>query len=334
MKKITRIAALLLALSFGLSLAACKGGNASGLTRVTLVLDYVPNTNHTGFYAAQKLGYYASEGLDVNIIEPADNSVTTLVATGKADFGVSFQEDVTYALTAEQPLPIKAIATIIQHNTSGFASLKSENIANPKDFEGKTYAGWGSPSEQAVVQAVMKSSGADPSKLNFVTSDSLDYTALLGSADLLWIFWAWDGIAAQHAGLDLNYLELRSIDERLDYYTPVIIASDGLLADKPDLARKFLAATSKGYQYCIDEPAKAADILQEHVDKAYDLSMLVDSQKYLAGKYAEGAARWGEMKSEVWDNYTAFMVENGLIDKAIPASDCYTNEFLPSAPTK
>jgi len=331
-KKTTRIAALFLALTLALSLTACKGGarakTASGLEKVTLVLDYVPNTNHTGFYAAQKLGYYADEGLEVSIIEPADNSVTTLVAMGKADFGVSFQEDVTYALTAEEPLPIKAIAAITQHNTSGFASLKSENITRPKDFEGKTYAGWGAPSEEAVIQAVMRADGADPDRLTIVTSDSLDYTALLGSADLLWIFWAWDGIAAKQAGLDLNYLELRSIDARLDYYTPVIIASDNLLNYYPDLARKFLAATSKGYEYCIDNPTKAAEILQAHVS-SYDLAMLVESQKYLAGKYAEGAARWGEMKDEVWDSYTEFMMENGLITKAIPASDCYTNEFLP-----
>lgn len=333
MKKTTRLAALLMVLALAFALTACKGGETGAgkdaPTRVTLVLDYVPNTNHTGFYAAQKLGYYGDEGLEVSIVEPADNSVTTLVATGKADFGISFQEDVTYALTAEEPLPIKAVAAIIQHNTSGFASLKSENILRPRDFEGKVYAGWGSPSEETVIRAVMQDDGADPDKLQIQVSDSLDYTALLGGVDILWIFWAWDGIAAIRAGLDLNYIELRDIDRRLDYYTPVIIAGDGLLSQNPELARKFLAATSRGYAYCVENPRAAAGILQEHVSGGYDLDMLVDSQTYLAGKYAEDAARWGEMRDEVWDSYTAFMAENGLINRAIPASECYTNEFLP-----
>jgi ABC-type nitrate/sulfonate/bicarbonate transport system substrate-binding protein len=113
------------------------------LTKVTLVLDYLPNTNHTGFYVALNKGYYKEAGLDLKIIEPADNTVTTLIATGQGNYGLSYQEDVTYALTSDDPLPIKAIATIIQHNTSGFASYKGKNITRPKDFEGKIYAGWG-----------------------------------------------------------------------------------------------------------------------------------------------------------------------------------------------
>jgi len=132
------------------SLAGCgsaKDNAKKELKEVTLVLDYVPNTNHTGFYVAQEKGYFKEEGLKVNIIEPGDDSTSAvLVAANKGEFGVSYQEDVTYARTAEEVLPIKAIATIIQHNTSGFVSLKKENIKSPKDFEGKVYAGWQAPS--------------------------------------------------------------------------------------------------------------------------------------------------------------------------------------------
>ena len=130
------------------------------LQKVTLMLDYTPNTNHTGIYVAKDKGYYKEEGIDLDIVQPSDGNSSTLVATGQAQFGVSYQEDVTYALTKEKdPLPITAIATIIQHNTSGFASPASKNIKTPKDFEDKTYGGWGSPSEEAIVKLAMEKNG-------------------------------------------------------------------------------------------------------------------------------------------------------------------------------
>lgn len=331
MKK--KLLAFGLILTMAMSMVACGGNNQSDannekeLRDVTVVLDYVPNTNHTGIYAAKDLGYYEEAGLNVNIIEPTDGVTATLIAAGKGDFGISYQEDVTYALTAPDPLPIKAIATIIQHNTSGFGTYVDKNITSPKDFEGKTYSGWGSPAEEAVIKAVMKKSDADFSKLNMVTSDSLSYNMLKEDIDIIWMFWAWDGIGAKREGVDVNYMELRELDPRLDYYTPVIIANDSTLENDPEMVKAFLAATTKGYEYAIENSDAAAEVLHKYAD-SYDLEMLKESQAYLAGKYSEDSDKWGLMKDSIWDNYTDFMMENGLIDKKIPAADCYTNEFL------
>lgn len=330
--KMKKILSVILCISIVLSLSACgpnKGVNARDgqLESVTVILDYVPNTNHTGLYAALDLGYYKEQGLDVKIIEPAEGTTPALIATGKGDFGVSYQEDVTYALTAEEPLPIKAIAAVIQHNTSGFASYKDKNILTPKDFEGKVYAGWGSPSEEAVIKAVMNSVGADFSKLSIITSDGSGYGVLKDKVDLMWFFWAWDGIASEMAGIPINYMELKELDPRLDYYTPVIITNNEILKKNPGLAGKFMAATSKGYEYAIKNAEEAAKIIHKYAPD-YDLEMLTKSQQYLAGQYCKDSKRWGLMKDEVWNGYTEFMKENGLISKTIPASDCYTNEFL------
>jgi len=322
---------LIPAILLAIFLAGCTGQTPSAEaenTPVTLVLDYVPNTNHTGFYVAQEKGYFAEEGLDVSIIEPADAAVTTLIAAGQGTFGISYQEDVTYALSAEDPLPIRAIATIIQHNTSGFASYQEKGITRPADFEGKVYAGWGSPSEEAVIKAVMTADGGDFDKLTVVTSDGSGYAALKDRVDIMWFFWAWDGIASQLSGVPVNYIELRQFDQRLDYYTPVIIANKETLQNQPELTKKFLRATARGYQFCIENPQEAAAILQSHVTQ-YNLDMLTKSQEYLANKYMEDTDRWGVMKDSVWANYTEFMVENGLIQEAIAPEDCYTNEFLP-----
>jgi len=298
------------------------------LEDVTVILDYVANTNHTGMYVALDQGYYAEEGLNVSIIEPTEGATATLVAVGKGDFGVSYQEDVTIALTSADPLPIKAIAAVIQHNTSGFATYADKDIKSPRDFEGKTYAGWGGPGEEAVLKAVMTKEGADFSKLNMVISDGSGFEALKDKADIMWFFEGWDNVKCKINDFPINYTEVRQLDQRLDYYTPVIIAGNKVLETKPEMVKKFMAATAKGYEYAIEHPAESAEILNKYAPD-YSLEMLTMSQEYLSAKYAEDADRWGEMKDEVWDNYTEFMVEYGVIDEAIPASECYTNEFLP-----
>lgn len=298
------------------------------LDEVTVILDYVANTNHTGMYVALDQGLYEAEGLKVNIVEPTEGATATLVAVGKGDFGISYQEDVTIALASADPLPITTIAAIIQHNTSGFATYADKDIKSPKDFEGKTYAGWGGPGEEAVIKAVMTQDGADFSKLNMVISDGSGFAALKDTVDIMWFFEGWDVVKCKLADFPINYMELRKLDERLDYYTPVIITNNDLAQNNPDLVKRFMKATTEGYEYAIENPKESAEILHKYAPD-YDMDLLNDSQEYLSAKYAEDTDRWGEMKDEVWDNYTNFMVEYGVIGKAIPASDCYTNEFLP-----
>ena len=298
------------------------------LEDVTVILDYVANTNHTGMYAALDLGYYEEEGLNVKIVEPTEGATATLVAVGKGDFGISYQEDVTIALTSADPLPIKAIAAILQHNTSGFATYEGKGINSPKDFEGKTYAGWGGPGEEAVLKAVMTQDGADFSKLNMVISDGSGFEALKDKVDVMWFFEGWDNIKCELADFPIHYMPVRDLDSRLDYYTPVIIANNDTLENKPEMVEKFLAATEKGYEYAIENPDESAEILLKYTPDSSP-ELLQKSQEYLADKYMEDTDQWGVMKDEVWDNYTDFMVEYGVIDKAIPAADCYTNEFLP-----
>lgn len=303
--------------------------SADGVEKVTVVLDWTPNTNHTGLYTALENGYYKDQGLDVEIVQPPEGGAASLVASGKADFGISYQEEVTYAKTSEDPLPIKAIAAVIQHNSSGFASPKDKNIKSPKDFEGKIYGGWGSESETAAIKAVMEKSGADFDKVTIADIGQDDFfTATTNSVDFAWIYEGWDVVQAKIKGFDLNFIPMNQFDKRLDYYTPVIISNETLLNDNPELAKKFMKATTEGYQYAIDNPEDAAKILVKHAPEI-DEELAIESQKFLASKYKDDAPRWGEMKDEVWNNYTAFLKEYGLINKDLKPEDAYTNEFLP-----
>lgn len=303
--------------------------SADGGEKVTVVLDWTPNTNHTGLYTALENGYYKDQGLDVEIVQPPEGGAASLVASGKADFGISYQEEVTYAKTSDDPLPIKAIAAVIQHNSSGFASPKDKNIKSPKDFEGKIYGGWGSESETAAIKAVMEKTGADFDKVTIADIGQDDFfTATTNSVDFAWIYEGWDVVQAKLKNFDLNFIPLNQFDKRLDYYTPVIISNETLLNDNPELAKKFMKATTEGYQFAIDNPEEAAKILVKHAPEI-DEELAIESQKFLASKYKDDAPRWGEMKDEVWDNYTAFLKEYGLINKDLKPEDAYTNEFLP-----
>jgi len=302
----------------------------SGMKKVTVILDYIPNTNHSGMYVALDKGYYAEEGLDVEIIEPTEGATNSLIANGVGTFGIAYQEDVTLALAAEDPLPLKTIATLIQHNTSGFVTLADSGIETPADWEGKTYAGWGGPGENAVIRSVMEQAGADPDKLNMVIADGLGFESLGRACDIMWFFEAWDNVSADLAGVELHYVPCNELDERLDYYTPVIVANTKTLEEDPEMVRAFLRATQKGYEDCIADPDAAAEILHQYAPD-YDGEMLRISQEILADKYIADAPAWGVMKDEVWDNYTEFMVEYGILEEAIPADMCYTNAFLPDA---
>ena len=309
---------------------ASKSGEGDKLKKITLVLDYTPNTNHTGIYLAKEKGYYKDQGIDLEIIQPSDSDSATLVASDKAQFGVSYQEDVTYALTREKdPLPVKAIATIIQHNTSGFAAPVEKNIKTAKDFEGKTYGGWGSPSEEAIIKLAMEKQGADFSKLKRVDIGQDDYfTATKKNIDFAWVFDAWTGVEARLKNIKLDYIPIKDIDPALDYYTPILITSNKTIKENPDLVKKFMAATSKGYEEAIKDPSGAADILSKAVPEL-DKNLVKASQEYLAKLYKDDAQKWGQMKAEVWKNYAKFMQDNGLIKKALNVDEAFTNEFLP-----
>ncbi|MFZ5354111.1 MAG: ABC transporter substrate-binding protein [Bacillota bacterium] len=322
---------IILALAF---LAAMLGGCAAKAPgehqKVTVLLDWVPNTNHTGLYAAIEMGYFKEEGLTVEIIQPSEGGSADLIAAGQGQFGISYQEQVTFARTADNPLPVKAIAAIIQHNTSGFASPAAKNIKSPRDFEGKRYGGWGSPVETAMLKALMEKEGADFSKLQMMDIGAADFfTATEKDVDFTWIYYGWDGVAAKQRNIPLNFIRLQDVDPNLDFYTPVIIASEELLKANPELAKRFLRAVSKGYEYAISNPEEAVKALLKHAPEI-DASMALESQKYLAGQYKADAARWGEMKEEIWENYSGWLLEKGLLTKKLAAKEAFTNEFLPA----
>ncbi len=303
--------------------------NAKVVSDVTVGLDWTPNTNHTGLYVARDKGYYREAALNVEIVQAQEGgTVEQLVAAGRLDFGISYQEGVTQARV--EGLPIVSVAAVIQHNTSGFASRADLGIKTPKDFEGKKYGAYGSPVERAVIQGLMECAGADVEKVEFVDIGSTDFFVATerGDVDFAWIFQGWTGMEAEGRGVALNTVMMNGLNCVPDYYTPVLITSEKLIAERPGLVRDVVQATAQGYLYAIDSPDEAADLLLAAAPEL-DADLVRRSQRYLATQYQAEAPRWGEQKQEIWRGYAQWMADRQLIASMIEPEKAFTNQFLP-----
>jgi ABC-type nitrate/sulfonate/bicarbonate transport system substrate-binding protein len=318
-----------------LLMAGCSSNNATDsakeknkqLKKVSIVLDWTPNTNHTGLYVAKEKGYFKAEGLDVSIINPGEAGADQLVASGKAEFGVGYQEAITQARI--QGVPLVSIAAIIQHNTSGLASPAVKNIKSPKDFEGKTYGGWGGPTEKPVIDSLMKKENADVNKVKILNIGDTDFfTAVKRDVDFAWIYYGWTGVEAELRGEKINMIYLTDYSDKLDYYTPVLETNDNMIAKNPKTVKAFIKAAARGYEFAIKNPDQAADIL---IKAAPDLDpkLVKKSQEWLSPKYQDDAKQWGYQQKKVWDNYAGWMYDNKVLEKKLDSSKAFTNEFLP-----
>lgn len=320
-------------LALVLVLSACgsdkKIEDKKEVKKLTLVLDYTPNTNHTGIYVAKDKGFYEEEGIELEIVQPPEDGSPALVASGNAEFGVSYQDTIAPAYSRENPLPVTNIAALVQHNTSGIISLKGNGIERPKGMEGKKYATWGMDVEQSIIKNVVETDGGDFSKVELIPSNFSDIiTGLKNDIDAVWIFYGWDGIAAKVNGLDFDYFAFKDINDTFDYYTPTLIGNDKFMEENPEITKAFLRATKKGYEFAIENPEEAGKILVE-ANPELDEKIIVESQNYLKDEYIADAEKWGYIDSNRWNKFYEWLYENKLMDVEIPKDYGFTNEYLP-----
>lgn len=302
------------------SLAGCANNN--DLTKVTLMLDYTPNTNHSGIIAAKEQGFYEDQGIDLEIIQPAEVNSVTSVATNQVDFGVSYQEDVV--LANNQGMNITSIYGILNHNTSGLISKKDKNIKTPKDLENKTYCGWGSDLETSIISSLMEENNADPSKLTIINSGTNFISDTGDECDVFWEFESWAGIQAQQNNIAYNYIPF--VDYGFDEYTPVIITSQDYVDNNKELVQSFINATIKGYQYAYDNPEKTANIFVS-VYPEYNLDFITASQNYINQYYINDTNdMFGYQSSNIWNDFSDYLINNNLVENK--SDKDFTNEFI------
>lgn len=330
-----KIISIILTLAILFAFTACKNEKQTSvdLEEITICLDWTPNTNHTGFYVADKLGYYEQAGIKVSIVQPPEDGSELMTASGQAQFGISFQDTIAPFFAADEPLNVTAVSAIIQHNTSGIIARKGEGMDRPKGLEGKRYSTWNSPVELAIMETVMTNDGGDYSKLELIPNVVTNEAEALRNkdTDAIWIFYAWAGVACEVAELEFDYFDFIDIDPVFDYYTPIIVANNDYLKENPETAKAFLQATKKGYEYAIENPEEAAEILIEG-DTTGSLNgseeLVTESQKWISEQYTADAEAWGVFDAERWNAFYAWLWEKGLIEQEIPENTGFTNDFI------
>lgn len=315
-------------------MAACSSEKKdSEKTDITVCLDWTPNTNHTGLYAALANGYYEEAGLNVTIIQPPENGATQACAAGQAQFAIDFQDILAAALASETPLEVTAVAALVQNNTSGIMSAKGQGMDSPKGLTGKTYLTWDSPIELATLENVVNSDGGDWSKVtkipNIVTDEAQDVKQNPDHA--IWVYYGWGGINAEVNNVETDFFYFKDINPVFNYYSPILVANNEFLKTNPDAAKAFLAATQKGYEYAISNPKEAADILISSDDTGSlvgNEELVYASQEWLSTQYIADAQKWGYIEPERWNAFYSWLYENNLVEKDISDNVGFSNDYL------
>lgn len=323
MKKIV-ISVILLILLIG-----CNQQQNANLEEVTLVLDWVPNTNHTGLYVALEKEFDQKHGVKLNVVRPPEGSTTELVALNKNYLGISFQDSLAYKFLKD--INVVVVGAIIEHNTSGIISAKDKNILSMADLENKSYGTWDDEIEKGMISYLMQKEKADFKKLKLVPNQGDN--SLVGlinkQFDSAWIYYGWDGIMALNQKFEHNFIMLKDLDARLDFYSPVIIANKDLVNNQKKLLTNVMAAIKEGYVYAINNPKESADILIKYAPELEDSKAFVYlSQEYLSKNYASDASKWGLIDKNRWQRFYNWLYDQKIIDNTLETKQTFTNEFL------
>jgi len=299
-----------------LVLAACGGGAAPGAadrTPIRVALDWTPNTNHTGLFVAQQEGWFAAAGLDVQFLPYNNTPPSTLVGSGAADFGISFQDEFTYAKAGGADAV--SVMAIVQHWASQIAVRADRaDITSPRDLDGKTYGGFGAAYEGPKMQAVIRDAGGTGEFRNVVLGTSAYEALYAGQVDFTEPFVTWEGIEAQLRGQPLKTFDYADYGFP-DSYNVLLVGNGTWLQAHPDQARAFVQAVQRGYRLAADDPARGAALLQQANPGAFPEPELVErSQKLLSERYLrDESGRVGPPTLEKRAGFFGVLVDSGSV---------------------
>lgn len=234
---------------------------AQAQEKLSVALDWTPNTNHVGLYVAEAQGWFEDAGLEVEILPYTDTSAGALIASGVAEFGVVGIVSLISQRAAGADL--QAVFAITQHETGRLVvNGDNEAIRRPADLDGKTYAGFGSDWESALIGTMIRNDGGK-GEYETVTLGTSAYEALAnGSVDFTLEVQTWEGVNADLLGRSqrgFRYADFGVPDQQ----TTLIAGNGAWIAAHPDQTRAFVRAVQRGYAFAVENPADAADILIE-----------------------------------------------------------------------
>jgi ABC-type nitrate/sulfonate/bicarbonate transport system substrate-binding protein len=350
--KLRWIAAVCAALALAAFLAACggsssdssstsaeEGGGESKETQdVSLQLDWTPNTNHTGFYVAQEKGFYEEAGVNLKILPYSEAAADTIVGAGKANCGITSQDNLPVAVAAGTDEV--SVMPILQHQVNALIVKKDSKFKSPKDLSGATYGGFGLPFEVPVVDEMIKFDGGSGEVKNVILNTGAYEAVYQGQVDTSLGFRTWELIEAKDRGIELREFPVQDYGVP-DTYNVVLACNGDWLKENPELAKAFVQATAKGFEFAVEDPKEAAKILIEANPGAFPTEELVYQSAEMLAKsyYDDEAGNFGCQTKERWTEYPKWLYEQGILvdssgDPMTSPPDyesLYTNEFAPEA---
>ena len=330
MRRLASTVALLLALA----LAGCgeKDERAPGdgkVERFNIVLDYFPNADHAGLYAAQAAGDYARAGLDVEIKPPPDPSAPLkLLQSGRADVVISYEPELL--LARDKGAELVSVGALVQKPLTTLMSLK--DITRPEDLAGKRVGTAGLPYQSAYLKTILEQAGVDPETVeetsvgfNLVPamlSDKVDAT--LGA------FWNYEGEDLKRRGRHPNILRMEKLGVPTYDELIMVVRRKDLDEDFSSKLRRFLRATARGHQRLRENPETGVGALLK-IDPGLErgLQTAVVSATLPVFFPTDKDKPFGWQEPTEWDAYGRWMFDSGLLKKQPDAARALTNEFLP-----
>ena len=291
------------------------------MEHLKVVLDWFPNTNHTGYLLAQKRGYFTEAGLDVEI----HGDVHGAMELHGADFVCG--PEIAMLECMERGIGMTAVAVMTQKCDSGIVSLKEAGITRPRELEGKRLTHWTPAWFHAAIRRVVEADGGDYDKIRLVNLDVGDILATLGTvADATWVYENWENQVLLEAGKEINYFNLGDVDPVFDFCAPAMAATHEVLREKPQAVRAFLSALDRAYREVAADPAGAVLEVRELLPADATDSLLIRSQEHLAPILLDAQGRWGRIDALRWNRMADFLVEVGVISHRFDNE--YTNDFF------
>ena len=305
--------------------SSVSGAENKDLRELTVVLDWYPNALHAFLYQAEEKGYFAEEGLTVKMQPPAGvNDAMSMVAAGKADIGLYYQQDVIQART-EQDVPVKSVGAVVQAPLNIILSLKDKNITKPEDMVGKTIGYAGTELSEALVRSIMKSSGADASDVKMVdVGFELMAAMTTGNVD------ATIGCLVNHEvpqmekeGFEVNYFFPDDFGVP-QYYEGIFLANDTMIEEEPEVIAAFLRGCKKGFEDFKTDPDAVLQVLLDNQDASnfpLDPDVEKKSVETLLPLMENENAPFLSQTAECWQKNIDWMYEEGLISKKPDVSE-------------
>jgi putative hydroxymethylpyrimidine transport system substrate-binding protein len=333
-KVLTPLAVLLTGLLLTAAAAGCgekeESTSRPRAEKLDLVLDYFPNADHIGIYAAIAGGDFEKVGLDVKPRTPSDPSAPLkLLAAGQADLAISYEPEVL--LARDRGLQVVSVGAIVQRPLTSIMAIEGSGVRDVKDLKGKKVGTAGIPYQSAYLKTILDDAGVSPNSVDEIDVGFNLVPAMLSKRvdATLGSFWNYEGVELRQRKRSPTIIPVDRVGVPT-YNELVIVARKQDLAERGDRVRRFMRGLTAGYEAARANPSRAvARLLKANPDLTRKLQ-LASVQATLPVFFPRDDDRpFGYQDPRAWEAYGRWMYDNQLVREPPRAGRALTNEFLP-----